>query len=176
MAEAFIAEIKMFGGNFAIRGYALCDGQLLSIAQNTALFSLIGTIYGGNGQTTFGLPDMRGRVPMFWGTGPGLSNRSLGEQVGSENVTLISTEMPQHGHAANALAAAGNQTSPSGGTWAQVTAGRNPTPLYSNQAVNTTLNPQVLGVAGGSQPHNNLSPYQVINFIIALVGIFPPRN
>lgn len=175
MSNPFIAEIRMFGGNFAPRGNAFCNGQILSIAQNTALFSLLGTTYGGNGQTTFALPNLQSRAPMHPGQGPGLSPRSLGEQGGAESVTLITNQIPAHTHQASGRAAAGDQTSPANTTWATVSSGRNPLPLYS-PTPNTTMNPQALGVAGGGQPHQNMPPFLAISFIIALQGIFPPRN
>ncbi|HMS41345.1 MAG TPA: tail fiber protein [Pyrinomonadaceae bacterium] len=175
MASPFIAEIRMFAGTFAPRFYAFCDGQIIAISQNTALFSLIGTFYGGNGQTTFGLPNLQGRAPIHTGQGPGLTDRVIGETGGSENVTLLSTQIPQHNHSANALNAAGNQTSPANNTWATVLSGRNAQLLYGTSA-NTQMNPNAVGISGGSQPHNNLPPYLVVSFIIALQGIFPSRN
>lgn len=177
MSEPYIGQIMMFAGNFAPRGWQFCQGQVLSIAQNTALFSILGTTYGGNGQTTFALPDLRGRVPMQPGQGPGLSPRTLGEQGGSENVTLISTQMPAHTHAHVASGAQGDQFSPEGNVNAvQVDPNtQQPVNMYS-AAPNTTMNPASIGVAGGSQPHNNMQPYTCINFIIAMEGIFPSRN
>lgn len=174
MSEPFLAEIIMFGGNFAPRGWAFCNGQIIPIAQNTAVFSLLGTTYGGNGQTTFALPDLRGRSPMFWGQGPGLTPRSQGEMAGQESVTLLTAEMPAHNHSAVGLAANGNQTSPIGGTWAQVVAGRNAAPKYAASS-NVTMNPLALATVGGNQPHNNMQPYLAVTFVIALQGIFPPR-
>jgi microcystin-dependent protein len=171
MSEPFIGEIIMFGGNFAPRGWAFCQGQLLSIAQNTALFSILGTTYGGNGQTTFALPDMRGRYPMQPGQGPGLSPRTLGEQGGTETVTLISTQMPAHNHTLNASAEEAGAKNPNGMVLATTTA-----PAYIASPIDTTLNPAAIGVAGGSQPHNNMSPFLCVNFLIALEGIFPSRN
>ncbi len=168
--DAFIAEIMIFGGNFAVRGYALCDGQLLSIAQNTALFALLGTTFGGNGQTTFGLPDLRGRFPMHFGQGPGLSPRSLGEAGGVETVPLLSSQMPAHTHNSLASSAPGTTDAPSGAYPAR--------PASSIPTYGTT--PDVAmgagGVAGGGQPHENMPPYLVLNFQIALQGIFPPRD
>lgn len=175
MATPFIAEIRMFGGTFAPRQYAFCNGQLISIAQNTALFALIGTTYGGNGTTTFGLPDLRGRVPVHQGQGPGLSNYVLGQQSGVENVTLQTSQIPAHNHTASGLAAPGNQTSPGGATWATISAGRNPLPLYSNQG-GVLMNTTAVGATGGGQPHENMKPFLAITFIIALQGIFPSRN
>ncbi|MEP6848649.1 MAG: tail fiber protein [Acidobacteriota bacterium] len=175
MSEPFLAEIKMFAGNFAINGYAICSGQILPISQNTALFSLLGTNYGGNGTTNFALPDLGGRVPISQGQGPGLTPRFVGENGGVESVTLIQTEMPAHTHLPQGSTQAGSQTSPANGTWSSSLGGRTPPPLFASTS-NTTMNPQALAIAGGSQPHNNLQPYLTINFIIAMVGIFPPRS
>jgi microcystin-dependent protein len=174
MADQFVSEIRMFAGNFAPLGWALCNGQLIPISQNTALFALLGTNFGGNGQTTFGLPNMQGRAPMFFGQGPGLSPRVIGEQAGSETVTLLQTEMPLHNHAARASSQAGNSTSPSNAVWASSAAGRTPPPLYSN-STNTTMAASAAGLTGGNQPHNNMQPYLVVTFIIAQQGIFPSR-
>jgi len=174
MSEPYLGEIRMAGFNFAPRGWALCNGQLMSIAQNTALFSLLGTSYGGDGQTTFALPDYRGRAPMHWGSGPGLTPRVIGEASGSETVTLISTEMPQHTHLVNTTATPGTQVAPGGGFLAAQARGG--AAVYGATADGTTLSPQAVGIAGGSQPHNNLQPYLVVTFIIALNGIFPSRN
>jgi microcystin-dependent protein len=177
MSEPFIGEVRIFAGNFAPRSWAFCQGQLLSIAQNTALFSILGTTYGGNGQTTFALPDLRGRYPMQPGQGPGLSPRTLGEQGGSETVTLISTQMPAHTHTLSANGAAGDSISPQGGFNAGLTLSGTgqPESLYASSA-DTTMNPAAIGAAGGSQPHNNMSPFLCLNFIIALEGIYPSRE
>lgn len=172
MSEPFIGEIKMVGFNFAPRGYATCDGQLIPIQQNTALFSLLGTTYGGNGTTTFALPNFQGRAPMFWGNGPGLTPRSLGETGGSTTVTLLSTQMPFHNHAASGSSSAGALTSPSSATFAS--AGRGRSPYYTTLATQVPM--QSVGVAGGGQPHENMQPYQVVLFVIATQGIFPSRN
>ena len=173
MSQPFIAEIRIFGGNFAPTGWARCEGQIMPISQNTALFSLIGTTYGGNGTSTFGLPDLRGRAPMQFGQGPGLSDRVLGEQDGAENVTLLSTQMPAHSHSPLGSTAAGSQGAASGGTWASSSGGRTPPPLYQN-VKNTAMRTDLVGFAGGNQPHNNMQPYLAITFIIALQGVFPP--
>lgn len=177
--EGYIAEIRLFAGNFAPRGWAFCQGQILSIAQNTALFALLGTTYGGNGQTTFALPDLRGRVPVGTGQGPGLSNVTLGEVGGAPTHTLIITEMPAHNHTAQTTvnaAATGTTTSPSGNYPAGSTARDN---IYNNTS-NATMNPgmaqTMVGIAGGSQPHNNMQPYLGLNYIICMEGIFPSRN
>jgi len=169
MATPFIAEIVMFGGNFAPRGWAFCQGQILSIAQNTALFSLLGTTYGGNGQTTFALPDLRGRVPMQQGSGPGLTPRVLGEQGGTETVTLLITQMPAHNHSLMAKTAAAGDTLPTGNVFSEGS-------FYVPPPANAVMSPTAIGVSGGSQPHNNMQPFLALNFIIATQGIFPSRN
>jgi microcystin-dependent protein len=174
MSEPFIGEIRMFAGNFAPRGWAFCNGQILSIAQNTALFSLLGTTYGGDGRTTFALPNLQGRAPMHQGQGPGLTNRVLGETAGEENVTLLTTQMPVHTHQPQADASGGGQTSPASATWGA--GGRGRPAAYSATSPNATLSPQALAVAGGSQPHNNRSSYLGVSFIIATQGIYPSRN
>jgi microcystin-dependent protein len=175
-SEPYLATIAMFAGNFAPRGWAFCSGQLLSIAQNTALFSLLGTTFGGNGQTTFGLPDLRSRGPVGTGQGPGLSNIALGEAAGSETVTLTTANMPTHNHTvgcdnggSSLLTPAGNIPGVSDDRNASVT-------IYSANAPNATMNVATIGNAGGNQPFNNRNPYLGINFIIALEGIFPSRN
>ena len=174
MAEPFVGQIITAGFNFAPRGYATCDGQLLSIAQNTALFSLLGTQFGGDGRVTFGLPDLRGRVPIHQGQGPGLTNRTMGEMAGEETHTLISTEMPMHNHLFNTTNVAGALPTPNG-NFLSTTSDSNVV-FYRPTADGSTLNPQSIGLAGGSQPHNNMQPYLVINFCIAMEGIFPSRN
>ncbi len=179
MAEPFIGQIIIFAGNFQIRGYAFCNGQILSIAQNTALFSILGTTYGGNGQTTFALPNLQSRVPVHFGQGPGLSPYSLGEQSGSETVTLTSQQMPIHNHLVNANEGNGSAQAPAGGF---PSAGIVPSSSnaavsnYRNSTDGTTLAATAIGNAGGNQPHNNIQPYLALNFLIALQGIFPSRN
>lgn len=172
MAEPFLAEIKMFGGNYPPRGYAFCDGQLLNISQNTALFSLLGTAYGGNGQTTFGLPGLRDRTPMGWGSGPGLTPRVLGENFGASTVSLILSELPSHTHPLAASSSSGSSDSPSSAFFGTI--GRGRAPIYSSTAPTVQMSPT--GIGGGGQPHNNRQPYLGMYFIIALEGIFPPRN
>jgi microcystin-dependent protein len=179
MSEPFIGQIMMFAGNFAPRGWATCDGQLLSIAQNTALFSILGTTYGGNGQTNFALPDLRGRVSVHPGNGPGLSGYSLGQTGGSENATITSNQMPAHTHTAtgtiNTTATRADQQSPvnnfvAGGT----------SPGFATRSDGSTMSGTSVAVtveqAGGSQPLPTLPPYNCVNFCIALEGIFPSRN
>ena len=169
MADPYIGEIRMFGGNFAPLGWALCDGQLLSISQYNALYALLGTTYGGDGQTTFALPDLRGRAPIH--VGP---NYVQGAQVGSETVTLTQGQMPSHGHAVRALKGAGAANNPTGQTWAGSS-------TSDNKYINAISNPGAFAAgalqnAGGNQPHDNMQPYLVINFIIALEGIFPTQG
>ena len=167
MAEPFIGEISMFAGNFAPRGWAFCDGQLLAISQNSALFSLLGTTYGGDGRTTFGLPDLRGRVPMHPGNGPGLSPRRLGEKGGSEANTLSVNSLPPHVHTLSVSNEEGELTSPVGNSMA-VSDDRNY--INGSNATNNT------GTVGGGQAVNNIPPYLGVHFIIALVGIYPSRS
>ncbi len=171
MSDPFVAEIRMVGFNFAPRGWATCDGQILPISQNTALFSLLGTTYGGNGSTTFALPNLQGRSPLQSGQGPGLSLYDLGETTGQSDVTLLQSEIPQHNHTFGALNAVGDTNNPSGSVPARVL-GETP---YVNAAPNTAL-AQSLVQAGSSLPHNNLMPYLVVYFCIALQGVFPPRG
>jgi microcystin-dependent protein len=176
VTDPFLAEIRMFGGNFAPAGWALCNGQLMSISQNTALFSLLGTTYGGDGRVTFSLPNLQGSTPMQQGQGPGLSQRYLGEVGGVPNVNLINSEMATHTHTALAVDDSGTSTSPTNNTWAQALKGRVGDNLYSSgQQPNLLMNPQTVQPTGGSQPHNNMPPYLTVTFIIALQGIFPQR-
>lgn len=175
MSDQFVAEIRIFAGNFAPTGWALCDGQLMPISQNTALFSLLGTNYGGDGKSTFGLPNLQGSAPMQQGQGPGLSLRVLGEIGGEQSVTLLQTEMPSHGHGVQAdTTATALTTSPVNATWSKAP-GRTPPPLYATGAPNTPMSPLATSVVGGSLPHNNMPPYLGLTFIIALQGIFPAR-
>jgi microcystin-dependent protein len=170
MSDQFVAEIRVVPFNFQPKGWAFCNGQLLPISQNTALFSLLGTNFGGDGKSNFGLPNLQGNVAMNFGQGPGLSLYDLGEEGGSETVSLLQSEMPSHRHgfqAGSSLA----QSTPSGFALGQGT------PIYKTGNVTTTpMNQNMPGVAGGSQPHNNMMPYLTLNFIIALQGIFPPRT
>jgi microcystin-dependent protein len=162
----------MFAGNFAPRGYALCNGQLLSISQNTALFSLLGTTYGGNGTTTFALPNLQGRVAIHMGNG--LSTYVEGQQGGAEVVTLTSNQMPVHSHAVNAVSSGGNQANPAGNLPAVESTGTSSN--YSNASTTGPMNPSMIATAGGGQPFSVVQPYLVVNFIIALQGIYPSRN
>ncbi len=174
MTTPFIGEIRMFGNSFPPVGWAQTDGQLLAIAQNSAMFAVLGVTYGGNGATNFQLPDLRGRTPIHFGTGPGLPIVVLAQQGGAANHTLLSTEMPAHSHgvAATTAAAPGTAISPDGALPAN--AGHQP---YRSGSVSTVaMKTGMVGSAGGAQPHNNMQPYTVVNFCIALQGIFPSRN
>ncbi len=171
MSEPFIAEIRIFGGNFAIRGWATCDGQVMSISQNTALFSLLGITYGGNGTTTFALPNMGSRAPMAAGDGAGLTPRVLGEESGVDNVTLLITEMPAHTHQMDGFGGFPDAATPS----PTVGLGSFSNSIY-NTSPDTTMNPQGLTMTGSTLPHNNLQPYLGLLFIIALNGIYPARG
>jgi microcystin-dependent protein len=164
MTTPFIGEIRIVSFNFAPKGWALCNGQLLPINQNQALFSILGTTYGGNGQTNFALPNFQGRAPMHFGNG-----FTLGQISGEENHTLIITEMATHNHLVSASSAAPDVGTMANNSWAA-------NPGAYGSTVTTTMNPASIGNAGGSQPHNNMQPYLVLNFVIALQGIFPSRN
>ncbi|MGC5326212.1 phage tail protein [Brevibacillus sp. SYSU BS000544] len=177
--DAFIGEIRMFAGNFAPQGWAFCNGQLLSIAQNTALFSILGVTYGGDGKTTFALPSLNARAPMHAGQGSGLTDRNLGEAVGSSTVTLQTSQIPAHIHLANCVDSPGNTNQPQGAVWSQVPAQgkfvKKQTPMYSDTP-DAQMNIAALSTTGMGQPHYNRQPYLGISFIIALVGVFPPRS
>lgn len=171
MSLPYIGEIRIFAGTFAPVGWAFCDGQLVPIANNDALFSLIGTTYGGDGQTTFALPDLRGRAPVHQGQGPGLSSYSVGESGGTEQVTLNTQQLPAHTHAPVASTDAAIASSPAGRVWA---ASANYHAFASGQGAGATaMSPWALAPAGGSQPHDNMLPFQAVHFIIALEGIWP---
>jgi microcystin-dependent protein len=174
MADPFVAEIRIFPFNFAPKGWAWCDGQLLPISQNTALFSLLGTTYGGDGKSTFALPDLEGRVPMHPGQGPGLSLHDLGETGGSETVTLLESEIPSHSHALSAAAVPADGPNPAGALTAAPASDNIYTPPAGAPLV--SMAPEALPPAGGDQPHNNLQPYLTFYFCIALQGVFPPRG
>jgi microcystin-dependent protein len=179
MSEPFIGQIIIFAGNFAIRSYAMCNGQILPIAQNTALFSILGTTYGGNGQTTFALPDLRGRVPIHMGQGPGLSSYSLGQVAGNETTTLTTNNMPSHNHGLFSNAGGkGNVAVPTNNFIGvgNVPSSSETTNNFNSAAGANPLAPGSIGLTGGNQPFNNIQPYLVLNFLIALEGIFPSRN
>lgn len=169
MSEAFIGEIRMFAGNFPPQHWAFCDGSLLRIVQNTALYSLLGTSFGGDGKTTFGLPDLRDRVPMHWGQGPGLANRRLGESGGNASMTLTTVQMPTHSHSPGAGTSA-DQASPANGVWAQSSRDR----VFGS---GTTFVPMAAAMdpTGGGLAHENRAPYLAVSFIICVDGIYPPR-
>ena len=167
MSEPFIGEIKMFGGNFAINGYAFCDGTLLPIDQNDTLYSLLGTTYGGDGQTTFGLPDLRGRVPIHQGSLQG-TNFVLGEEAGTETVTLTQTQIPPHTHAMNASSNAAGSGNPQGGVPANTSNLNIYSPTAPDNQMGSSISP-----TGGNQPHDNMIPYLCVTFIISLYGIYP---
>jgi microcystin-dependent protein len=174
LTQPFIGEIRIFGFNFPPRGWATCDGQILPIAQNQALFSILGTTYGGNGQTTFALPDFRGRTSMHWGQSPvSGATYQLGQLAGTEAVTLSQTQIPTHVHIASAQNVPGTSAKPPAKLISQ---SASTSPAFAANANLTLVNPASLTVTGGSQPHNNLQPYLVLNFSIALTGIFPSRN
>ena len=169
MSSPFVGEIRMFGGHFAPLGWAFCDGALLPIAENDMLFSLFGTTYGGDGQSTFALPDLRGRVPVHKGTNPSTGTTYvIGEQGGSETVTLTPNQMPAHSHAALGDANSGTVTSPAGNFWAAATSAR-----QFGAGPSAAMNNQAIDLVGGNQPHNNMLPFTVISFIISLYGIYP---
>ena len=171
MSSPFIGEIRMFAGTFAPSGWAFCSGQLQSIAQNQALFTLIGTTYGGDGVNTFGLPDLRGRIPIHQGTGAGLSTRVLGQAGGTETVTVNANQIPSHSHLPAASSSAGTQPSPTGALWAVSTLAQ-----YSSGTPASPVSVASVGLTGGSQPHDNMMPYLAVSFIISLFGIFPSQN
>ena len=178
MADSYIGEIRIFAGNFPPKWWALCNGQLLSISQNTALFTILGIRYGGDGKTTFALPNLMGAAPMHQGPGPGLTPRQVGEQVGASTVTLLNSQIPAHNHVPVAIQNAGTSGNPTNCLWAEgVSSGRPPEqpPLYHTD-INVQMSPQALGVTGGSLPHNNMQPYLVLNYIICLNGEFPSRG
>ena len=172
MSEPFVGEIRMFAGGFAPRGWAFCDGQLLAVSQNDALFSLLGTIYGGDGRTTFGLPDLRGRIPIHQGQGPGLSSRRLGSKDGDEKVTLSTNQLASHSHDWNANTAAATGSAPAG----KVLALSSPVRIFRQIDQDTSLASSTIANTGGSRSHTNLMPTLCIHFIIALLGIYPSRH
>lgn len=173
MADPFVGEIRIVGFNFAPTGWALCNGQILPISQNTALFSLLGTQFGGNGTSNFALPNLQGCAPMNQGNGVGLTERLMGETGGEASVTLLLSEIPSHTHAAM-NATTSTAASPANALFGG--GGRGKEPAYGTTAPNSPMNAQAVGLTGGSQPHNNMPPYLTMNFIIALQGIYPPRS
>lgn len=178
MSSPFVAEIRIFGFQFAPKGWAFCNGQILPLSQNTALFSLLGTTYGGDGRSNFALPNLQGSAPLQQGQGPGLSLRDLGEQAGEQTVTLLNTELPAHTHGAASANAVGGGTllSPANNIWANPSTRRATVNMYAAGPGNAPMDPLALAVAGGSQPHNNMQPYLCLNFCIALQGVYPPRT
>lgn len=181
MADPFVGEIRIFGFNFPPRGWAFCDGQLLPISQNTALFSLLGTFYGGDGKSTFALPNLQGAAAIHQGQGSGLSQYFVGQQGGSQSVTLLTTEMPAHNHSLTVTSGAGTTNTSTGNQLARGASG-NPVSgltqakIYNATAPQTPMNPQAMSLAGGSLPHNNMMPFLTFNYCIALQGVFPPRG
>ncbi len=170
--DPFVAEIRLFPFNFAPKGWAMCNGQIMAIAQNTALFSLLGTNYGGDGKSTFGLPNLQNAGAIHAGQGPGLSSYTQGQTGGSETVTLLTAELPAHLHQARCSSTDGNDYGPSGDFWAPDVTGN---PQYGKNAT-TTMAGDAVGPTGGSQPHNNMQPYLALNYCIALQGVFPARS
>jgi microcystin-dependent protein len=174
MADPFVGEIRMFAGNFAPKNWAFCDGQLVSVSACDALFSLLGTTYGGDGITSFGLPDLRGRLPVHFGTGPGLTPRPIGQRVGNERVTLQHSQTPSHNHSFIGSTQPATDVAINGRVFAK---GLTDDMFYtSNTARTTTLIPETIESAGGGQSHSNIMPFLCIHFIIAMVGSYPSRN
>ena len=171
MSEPFVGEIRMFAGNFAPVGWAFCDGQLLAISQNDALFSLLGTIYGGDGRTTFGLPDLRGRIPIHFGSGPGLTPRTIGTKIGTENETLVFNELPNHTHEFRATEESADSPNPAGKLLARSTT----VDAFISDNPSTSLASTSCTSVGGNQSHTNLMQTLCVNFIIALFGVYPSR-
>lgn len=170
--DPFLGEVRMFAGTYAPMGWEFCNGQLLNISQYDSLFALIGTTYGGDGVSTFALPDLRGRTPIHMGQGPNLSPRNLGDSLGRESVLLTAAQMPTHYHSVHASSKAGVQAVPNGSVWAVVT-GEN---RYTQAAPTVSMSPNATTPAGGGQPHDNMMPFQAVSFIIATEGVFPSRD
>ena len=175
MASPFVAEIRIFPFNFAPKGWAFCDGQILPLSQNTALFSLLGTTYGGDGKSNFALPNLQGCAALNAGQGAGLSLYDLGETGGEQTVTLLSSEMASHNHPSSCASPPGSLPSPAGNAWA-VVGGRNAKAYATAGGSQVNMSPGAIGPTGGSQPHNNMPPYLTLNFCIALQGVYPPRT
>ena len=176
MSNPFLAEIRIFTGNFAPKGWALCDGQLMSISQNTALFSLLGTTYGGDGKSNFALPNLQGSAPLQQGQGPGLSLYDLGQVGGEQTVTLLQSEMPSHSHTVLAGNTPGTNINPSDETWGEGSVSRGQHLYTQDTTQNTTMSQQAFSIAGGNLPHNNMPPFLALTFIIALQGVYPARS
>ena len=170
MGTPYVGEIRMFAGNFAPAGWAFCNGALLAISENDVLFTLIGTTYGGDGQSTFALPDLQSRVPVHMGTGGG-SSYIIGQSSGVESVTLTTSQIPAHSHVPLCNSGAGTNASPQNDVWAALDSN-----IYSDVAPSVIMAPSALGSTGGSQPHDNMVPFLVINFIISLFGVFPSQT
>lgn len=175
MSDQYLGEIRMVGFNFPPRGWAQCNGQILPISQNTALFSLLGTYYGGDGKSNFALPNFQAVGAISQGNGNGLSPRGLGETGGEYSVTLLQTQIPAHNHPVNCSSGAGNSSSAANNIWA-AEGGREGKQLYTSNSGPTNMNALALKLAGGGLPHNNLQPYLTVTFVIAMQGIFPPRS
>lgn len=175
MADPFVGEIRVFPFNFAPLGWAMCNGQLLPISQNTALFSLLGTQYGGNGTSNFALPNLQGSVPLGWGQGPGLTDRFIGEVGGNASVSLLVSEIPTHSHSIQCAATAGNSSNPTGAVFGSASRGK--PPAYAPSAgTPVILSAAAVATAGNGLPHDNMPPYLALNFCIALQGVFPARS
>ena len=177
MSEPYIGEIRMFAGDYAPKNWSLCDGQLLAISQNNSLFSLLGTAYGGDGRTTFALPDMRGRLPVHQGTGPGLTTKNMGKKYGKENVTIKSAQMPAHNHSLNVTTDIANSSDPTNNVLAAQS--DEDLPYYESDIPSTNtqdLNSNTLSTMGKGQSHNNMMPSLCVNFIIAVFGVYPSRT
>lgn len=174
--DSYVGDIRLFAGTYAPRGWVLCNGALLSISDYQTLFTLIGTTYGGDGQTTFAVPDLRGRVPVGQGVGPGLAPRVIGQVYGSESVTLLAAQMPQHSHVPSATTAAATSPQPGGMLFAQTGVDNLYGPVPATDPKPETMAPNAVSTAGGSQAHDNIMPSMAINYIIAVVGVFPSRN
>jgi len=172
MSDPYLGEVRMFGGTFAPQGWELCNGQLLPIAENEALYSLLGTTYGGDGVNTFGVPDLRGRSPIHMGQGQGLSSRVLGQSTGQESVALTAAQLPPHYHPVHASNVQGTLSAPTNNIWGQASTGEK---QYTQNAPNVSMSASCTTSVGGGLPHENMMPFQVVTFIIAIYGIYPPQ-